>query len=376
MIWALVGVGVVVGVAAVALLAGVWYYAELLKSAVLEPNRSGDVLDLRVSRLVDGRVTFEPAVGEESRDWKSAGVFGVEWPDGYGQVGEIRAMDGDLVERDYVPLAGSLQVGDVVRLDSFALPADPQAAHGIEFETVTFESELGELPAWFVPGSRDTWAIFVHGKGANRREALRMLPATVEAGLPSLVITYRNDEGVAESPDGFYRYGQTEWRDLRSAVDHATEAGARRIVLVGYSMGGAIVTKFMLESRPGELVPGLILDSPAMDLGAIVDKEARNRGIPGIVASVGKAATGLRFSIDWRVLNYLSRVDELEVPILLFHGGLDTTVFVETSDAFAEARPDIVTYVRATDVDHVRSWNADREGYLARVRGFLERVVE
>ena len=375
MIWVIVGVAAVVGVVVLVLLGGIWYYSQVLKAALLVPNRARDVLDLRVSRLVDGRVTFEPAAGEESRDWKSAGVFGVEWPDGYGQVGAIRAMDGDLVERDYVPLVGSLQVGDVVRLDSFALPTDPQAAHGIEFETVNFRSELGDLPAWFVPGSRDTWAIFVHGKGANRREALRMLPATVEAGLPSLVITYRNDEGAPENPDGFYRYGQTEWRDLKSAVDHATEAGARRIVLVGYSMGGSIVTKFMLETRPGELVPGVIMDSPALNLSAIVDKEARRRGIPGIVATAGKVATGLRSSIDWRALNYLSRVDELEVPILLFHGDCDRTVFVETSDAFAKARPDIVTYVRATDVDHVRSWNADSERYLARVRGFLGRVV-
>jgi pimeloyl-ACP methyl ester carboxylesterase len=285
-------------------------------------------------------------------------------------------LDGDLVERDYVPMVGSLKVGDEVRLDSFALPADPHVAHGIEFEAVTFQSELGDLPAWFVPGSRDTWAIFVHGKGANRREALRMLPVTVEARLPSLVITYRNDEGVPDSPDGYYRYGLAEWRDLKAAVDHAVSAGAKRIVLVGYSMGGAIVTNYMLQSPPGELVPAVIMDSPAMNLGAIVDKEARNRGIPGVVATVGKVAAGLRSSIDWRALNYLTRVHELDVPILLFHGDLDRTVFIETSDAFAEARPDIVTYHRATDVDHVRSWNADSERYLARVREFLGRVVE
>ncbi len=63
------------------------------------------------------------------------------------------------------------------------------------------------------------------------------------------------------------------------------------------------------------------------------------------------------------------------MPILLFHGDEDPTVPVATSDALAEARPDIVTYERAAGVGHVRSWNGDPAAYEASVRGFLERVA-
>ncbi len=77
----------------------------------------------------------------------------------------------------------------------------------------------------------------------------------------------------------------------------------------------------------------------------------------------------------WRGDYYLKRADELAVPILLFHGDADPTVPVSTSDALAEARPDIVTYVRAAGVGHVRSWNAGPAAYEARVRDFLERVA-
>ncbi|MCH8815314.1 MAG: alpha/beta fold hydrolase [Chloroflexi bacterium] len=359
-----------------AAVAGVWRYTGLVKRGVLDLDRDDDPLDLRVVGLADGTVRLELATDEESRDWKSHGIFGVEWSGGYGQVGEIKGISDGHVEREFFPLKGTLAVGDAVRLDSFALPDDPQVAHGIAFEEVTFASELGEFPAWFVPGSSDTWAIFVHGKGANRREALRMLPTVVDAGLPSLVITYRNDEGLPENDDGYYRYGATEWKELKAAVDYVVERGAKRIVLIGYSMGGAIVTNYMLQSAPGELVPGVIMDSPALNLEAIVVKESKVRGIPGLVATLGKVVFGWRSNMDWAALNYLSRADELKVPILLFHGDRDGTVFVETSDAFAEARPDIVTYVRATDVDHVRSWNADHEGYEAKVREFLARVVD
>lgn len=376
MIWVFLAIGVVAALLFVAAAVAIWIYTEILRSEVLESKRDDDPLDLRVAELVDGRVRLEPATDEESRDWKSHGIFGMEWPGGYAQVGDIKAMSDGYVEREFVPLKGTPGVGEAVRLDSFALPDDPQTAHGIAFEEVTFASELGEFPAWFVPGSRDTWAIFVHGKGANRREALRMLPTVVEAGLPSLVITYRNDEGVPENHDGYYRYGATEWKELKAAVDYAVEKGAKRIVLIGYSMGGAIVMNYMLRSPPGELVPGVIMDSPALNLGAIVVKESQSRGIPRLVATLGRVAFGWRAKMDWAALNYLSRADELDVPVLLFHGDRDKTVFIETSDALACARPDIVTYVRATDVDHVRSWNADRAKYEAEVREFLARVVE
>ncbi len=190
-----------------------------------------------------------------------------------------------------------------------------------------------------------------------------------------MVITYRNDVEAPASADGFYRYGQTEWRDLEAAADYAIQHGADELVLVGYSMGGAIVTNFLFESPLAERVRAVIFDAPMLDFGAIFDREAGERGLPGVLTAVSKLIVGFRFDVDWDELNYLKRADELAVPILLFHGDDDPTVPVSTSDALAEARPDIVTYVRAAGVGHVRSWNADATAYEASVRGFLERVA-
>jgi len=350
------------------------YYSESLKSGALEPDHGPQKLDLRVAALDDERITL--AVTTEANrdgDWTKPGIFGIEWPGGYAQAGPILQMDSGSVAREFKPVNGDLKLGDAVRLDSFGFPGDPLEAQRIPFEDVTFSSELGALPAWLVKGDPAVWAIFVHGKGANRREALRMLPAVTQSGLSSLVITYRNDIEAPKSPDGFYRYGEFEWKDLEAAAQYAVNHGARRLLLVGYSMGGGIVMSFMHQSSLAARVEALVLDSPMLDFSATVDHGAS--GVPGFLNSFGKTVAGLRFGIHWGRLNYLEWAGDLHVPVLLFHGDADDTVPVETSDKLAFARPDIVTYVRVTGAGHVRSWNTDPPAYEAKVREFLTHVT-
>jgi len=358
------------------LAAGGWYYSDQLREGALEPDRNQPEPDLKVIGLPDNRVALGPMPGTgKEGDWTKEGVYGLEWENGYGQVGAILQIDDQHVVREFVPMQGSLDVGDPVRLDSFAWPNDPQQAFGIPFEEVTFTSPLGDLPAWFVDGPGNTWVIYVHGRGADRREALRMLPTVTELGFPSLIITYRNDPDVPASPDGFYRFGQTEWEDLEGAVRYAVQHGAEELVLVGYSMGGAIVTSFLYESALAVRVEAVILDAPMLNFRDAVDRLAWEQGLPWFFTQIAEKLAEIRFDVDWGAMNYLRRADELTAPVLLFHGDDDDTVPVETSDALAEARPDLVTYVRVEGTGHVRSWNTDPDAYQAAVRDFLTPLV-
>ena len=364
---------------AIAVLAGSgWNVSNIIREQVLEPKHGVRPLDLEVVELTEDRITLGVTPQTERDEWKRSGIWGLRWEDGYAQVGAILRIDDRQVVREFSPMMGSLKPGDIVRTELWPFPDDPHKAFDLPTLNVSFFSPLGEFRAYFIDGSRNTWVIFVHGKLPPRKPpiAYPILPTVAELGLPSLIITYRNDLGEPPSPDGFHWYGLTEWKDLEGAVNYALGQGAEDFILVGYSMGGAIVTNFLYRSELANRVRGAILDAPMLDLNATVDFGARLRGVPRLLMAIGKFMARLRFGIDWKALNYLNRADELTVPILLFHGGADTEIPIETSNALANARPDIVTYHRVPDATHVRSWNMNPDRYEAAVREFLGGMID
>jgi alpha-beta hydrolase superfamily lysophospholipase len=199
-----------------------------------------------------------------------------------------------------------------------------------------------------------------------------MIPIITDAGLTSLVITYRNDEGVPRSESGYHDYGLTEWYDLEAAVQYALDNGASDIVLVGYGMGGGITANFLYQSDLADEVIGVILDSPMLDFRDVIDFGGERRGLPSLLTGVGELVAGFRFGIDWDATDYTNRFDQLDGPILLFHGDIDRTVHKRTSDQLAAQLEDIVTYVDPPGAGHVRAWNVDSARYEQAVATFIE----
>ena len=268
-----------------------------------------------------------------------------------------------------------LQTRDPLMLD---YNGDPQRAFGWPFESVAIASELGPLPAWVVPPASvpsDTWMIYVHGIGAVREDGYRVMSVARPLGITTLLLAYRNDVGAPRSPDGIYSFGLTEWRDLKAAVDTARQRGAKRIILAGQSMGGAIIGQYLRHSPPAADIVAAVLDAPALDLRATLRHfvEAKRLPLTGAVTWVAAQIT------PWRVGIQLD--DTLTLPVFatrprfLFdaHGDTDGLVPIGISDELKRLRPDM-TYVR-THAKHVESWSEDPARYQAALRGFLQQVL-
>ncbi|MBY5161090.1 alpha/beta hydrolase [Salsipaludibacter albus] len=301
------------------------------------------------------------------------GVWGVVTATGYGRIGATRRHTPAGVRRPFELVDGEVTPSHAV-LDAHAHVNLPTSLHpdGTELQV---PGPIGAMPAHFVPGD-DTWVVGVHGRAAWRHETFRALGPAVAAGHTALAISYRNDHDAPPSPDGRSHLGDTEWEDLAAALDLARDRGARRIVLVGCSMGGAIVGQALARADATGVV-GVVLDAPVVDWHPVVARAARDLGVPGPAVGLLMAPTRLmaraRHRVDLSTLGFDPHV--LTVPTLVVHGVDDEVVPVAGSDDLASRRPDVVTYLRVPGAGHVRSWNVDPATHEAAVRALLRRVA-
>jgi alpha-beta hydrolase superfamily lysophospholipase len=381
--WPIVVLAWLVVLAAVFYLGGGWYFSGRLYQQGLSgaaKRAARPTYDLSVVAVTQGTVTL--GVPTDPGQLLTPGTWGLQWPTGYGQVTTILARGQDTVTRSFRHLTGApLVAGARVALDNKAFPKDPRVGLGIGFRNVAYRGPLGSYPAWLVPGSSDTWAVLVHGNALDRLDTIKIVPALHRLGLPVLMISYRNDAGAPRDPSGMLRYGLSEWQDLAAGVQYALGHGAWRLLLVGYSMGGAVVVSFLARSPLAARVVGVILDAPMLDFGRSVDLGASRERLPLVglplpqsLTDVAKWIAGWRYGVEWGSLDYLQGAGKLPAPILLFHGTADTRVPVATSDQLARLAHK-VTYVRVVGADHLDAWNLDPARYDRAVQAFVDRVL-
>ena len=375
-VWAWVALGA--GVAAVlALVVGgiaAWHFSD----AVVVPDHSPWPEDVTVEAVMPHRIVLE-----RTEQTGRPGVYGLSWQGGHAKVGPLLAEDEDTVTRRLSGYDGYLVPGREVAVDDVYI-GDPRQARGLPYAEVGIPGELGTMPAWLVPtrtstpgapsdstGGR-TWAIFVHGINGTRQSGLALAPLLRDLGMPALYVTYRDDLGAPAGPDGHHHMGLTEWRDLQAAVRYAVAHGARRVVLIGISMGGSIVARFMELSPLAERVQAIVFDAPALNWKRILEFNAEEMGFPGFMALPVEWAVGARIDADWDGVNALDQSQDFHLPILLFHGLADDLIPISISDDFAAELPEWVTYYRVPEAEHAQSWNVDPEKYESRVENFLD----
>jgi pimeloyl-ACP methyl ester carboxylesterase len=342
-----------------------WYFA----NQVLDARPREYPLEVR---SVDGDLVTLPRTDDTERDVP----YGLVWLTGHARLGAVVGKDRNTVTRRVDEIThGTLQAGIRAYISSAVFDGDPLIARGLDFDEVSVPSELGPLPAWLVPGTSSTWVIAIHGRGGSRAEALRALPTLATAGLPTLVMTYRNDEGAPPSRDRRYHLGASEWHDVAAAISYARSRGASDVILYGWSMGGAATMMTLRRAEVASSVRAVVLDCPALDWAATLRLNARRRNLPAPLTWAAMRLVEQRIATRLAELNQVRHVGSLRVPTLIFLDGDDVVVDPRPTRLFARLRPDVVRLVETRGGGHTRSWNADPQRYETELARFLGEVT-
>ncbi|MEU6178235.1 alpha/beta hydrolase [Streptomyces coeruleorubidus] len=303
------------------------------------------------------------------------GRYGLSGNGTHAVVGSVLAGASDtadtVVRRLESVTHGTLKPGDKAWLTPNVYVGNPSAALGLEHADIDIPGELGALPAWFVPGARDTWVIAVHGLGTTRELAMNVMEFLHRNRFPVLALAYRGDLGAPRPPDGLNHLGETEWRDLDAAIRYAVRYGARQVVLHGWSTGATMALRAAARSGLRDRVAGLVLDSPVLSWETTLRALAAARRTPGALLPLAVRAAQGRTGLYGDRVGDTDPSAGLRVPALVFHGPDDTVAPWRLSRRLADARPDMVALRTVGNAPHGAMWNADPQGYEEALRRFL-----
>ncbi|MGX5771774.1 alpha/beta hydrolase family protein [Microbacterium trichothecenolyticum] len=331
---------------------------------------SGRIFSLTVRGIVR-REDRDAVVLDLTPATAAPGIYNLWLEDGgWVRLGPVIDQEAATVTR----LVDSVEPSDALRVGQRASWSgiyyrDPEDA-GLEAEDVIVETPVGPAPAWLIRptgAATNDWAIHIHGLASPRAGTLRGVKVAADVGIVSLVVTYRNDGEGPTVGSGRSTLGATEAEDVRAAVRFAIAHGAERIMLFGWSMGGAIALRVAADREFDNVIDRLILDSPVLDWHETIAANCARVGLPrhvGVLPSpwlesnLLARAIGLSSSVPLDTFDCIARASALSVPALVFHGTADTSSPPLVARRLAQLRPDMVQ-LETFLAEHTLGWNSD-----------------
>lgn len=205
---------------------------------------------------------------------------------------------------------------------------------GLDAEDVELRSTAGtRLHAWWIPASRETApaVLLVHGLASHAGDLLPIAPLLSSAGFHVLLLDLRGhgrSEPLGERPRPPHLVDDVATAvDWLSARDETTSIG-----LIGHSIGGSVA----IQAAAGDPRIGAVVT-----VAAVADPTLSRIGWWPAWVSRGLLATiARREGIDPSRTFAVSRIPEVEAPVLLVHGERDRVIPVGHVHALRGARPD------------------------------------
>lgn len=175
---------------------------------------------------------------------------------------------------------------------------------------------------------RDVAVLMLHGFTGNKTETGGVFKTfsriLAENNISSLRLDYM---GNGESDGEFSSF---DWDTLKSDVavmfDYLTQTlKFQKIIILGFSMGGALAVEFAKFSKK-ELL-GLLLWSPAVNIKEIIERITTSNAYTknGTIDYLGWEIS-TNFFPSLKEYDYLKSIDSIKAPVFVIHGTKDLAV--------------------------------------------------
>lgn len=247
-------------------------------------------------------------------------------------------------------------------------PAD----EGLAFEDVSLAAADGvKLHGWFLPavggaGAARATVLHLHGNAANVTGHFPFVSWMPASGFNVFTIDYR---GYGRSEGSVSREGTI--LDARAALDYLrgrSEVDAKRIVLFGQSIGGAIGMALAAERR-SELA-AVVIDSAFTDYREIARHHVLHNPVMLLVA--WWFPFGIAKGHD--PVACVGRISP--TPILIMHGKADRIVPTSMGQRLFDAAGEPKELWLVEGMDHMEVWEGRREEAIGRFTVFCDGTIK
>jgi fermentation-respiration switch protein FrsA (DUF1100 family) len=227
---------------------------------------------------------------------------------------------------------------------------------GLEAEDLLLTPEPGvQLHAWFFPRSEPLATfLFCHGNAGNVSHRLENVARLLQTGFQVLLFDYRGygHSSGRPSEQGLYRDVATAWAHL---IERTDGVGGPRVIF-GRSLGGAV----------------------AVELATRVQADARMPSIRLVIESTFTSVQAMArvlfpFPLPALPVTYdsLSKIKQLNMPLLVIHGERDRLVPLTEGRALFEAAPEPKTWYPIPGAGHNDAYLVGGEAYFLRLAAFV-----
>ena len=203
---------------------------------------------------------------------------------------------------------------------------------------VDYKRERLELPDgdfldldWMKQGSSKLM-LLTHGFEGNTRDPYMEQSASFfsQQGFDILLWNLRSCSGELNRLPRFYHHGDAD--DLSQVIDHAVHSGAYdEIILVGFSLGGAISLSFLARNMSGSPISGAIVLSVPLDVAKTSERIRKRWNKLLLEKNFGKIKTKVlqkaeQFPdlIDVNQVAAISNLNDLNQEVLLSLNGFSS----------------------------------------------------